>query len=235
MARTILRDRSGELVRSVQLADRTGIVAASAPQPVRSRSDEEMSVLDLAAVSGQLDVVLATGANEAAVAGTEERQLLRRVRRNLTVAGAAVVLLVVGWIGGDTFDFEGGSDSTPAVAVGTVPNPVPVAPAQPAPSSTGTPQTPATSPKSVSAPVTTKAPQPTRKKTEATTAPTSQGGEARTDTIEETPPRQDKSGPSLDEQLQQLIESWSWARSDRSGDFDEEQDRLIRSFGPFGE
>ncbi|GAB3584399.1 hypothetical protein GCM10027445_60570 [Amycolatopsis endophytica] len=235
MARTILRDRSGELVRSVQLADRTGIVAASAPQPARSQGDGEMGVLDFAVASGQLDVALAAGLSEAAVVG-EERQVLRQVRRNLMVAGAAVVLVVLGWIGGNTFGFEHESGSVPAVAAGPVPTPVPAAPTEPAPSSTVTPQAAAPSPKPLSAPVTTKATQPTRKKTEVA-APTtpSKGGEARAETVEETPSRQDRSSLSLNERLQQLIETWSWARTNQPGDFGDEQDRSIRSFGPLGD
>lgn len=95
MTRTILRNGSGDLVTLVQLADRTGIVAASAPpagpvapNPRSPRTDD----LPLIAES-------------------------RRVRWQALLGCVAVTLVTLGWIAGEKFaDF--GVDRTPAVAAG---------------------------------------------------------------------------------------------------------------------
>ncbi|MDQ0377893.1 hypothetical protein [Amycolatopsis thermophila] len=232
MARTILRDRSRELVRSVQLADRTGIVAASAPKQAGAHWDEESNDSGFATVSGQLD--LAASATEVAAAG-DERRLLRRVRRNLLVAAASVVLLAVGWIAGDTFDLDHGSEPRPAVAAGPVPSPVPADPVQPAPISTA-PQLPMPSPPVTTVPATAKTTEPTRKQAQpaAKSSSAPDNGGARADTDADAPRHGSPTGQILDEQIQRLIAAWSWARVDSSRDLDEVQDRSVRSFGSFG-
>jgi hypothetical protein len=85
MARTFLPGRSGDIVTAAQLADRTGIVAASvppAPAPAPAASRTRQFAGPAAAASG----------------GT-----LRQARRNVLFVCAAGLFLIVGWIGGGTF------------------------------------------------------------------------------------------------------------------------------------
>ncbi|WP_435061633.1 hypothetical protein [Amycolatopsis thermoflava] len=230
MARTILRDRSDDLVWSVQLADRTGIVAASAPKPVDTCEDDEPTVTDFPPVSGELALTPVVVGLPGAM---EKRRLLRRVRRNLLVAAAAVLLLGVGWVAGGTFGSGNDAGTAPAVAAGVVPNAGLTQPVQPAPSTTSAPQAPVTTP-ATAAPPTAKTSAPVQKKPTATKKTTVDRGEARTGPVEETREQDKPLGQAIDEQIKQLFEVWTWNQIDPRGDFDEEQDRSTRSFGPLG-
>ncbi|HET6501635.1 MAG TPA: hypothetical protein VFG87_12820 [Amycolatopsis sp.] len=101
MARTFLPGRSGEIVTAVQLADRTGIVAASAP-PVRVPAPAESRTREYAG-----PVVPASGST------------LRQARRNVLFVCAAGLFLIVGWIGGGTFGHPDTEQVAP-VAAGAV-------------------------------------------------------------------------------------------------------------------
>ncbi|NIH86039.1 hypothetical protein [Amycolatopsis granulosa] len=231
MARTVLRDRSNDLVRSVQLADRTGIIAASAPKPVERSRDRHPTVVDLTAVPGQLELAFPWQTVAQARAG-EERRLLRRGRRNLIVAAAAVVLMGVGWVGGDTFGFADDPDPTPAVAVGAMPEDRPAEPVQPTPSASPAPQLPTSTTRPTAVPPsTTGTTPPVRKRGAPTTTSTSDRSEPRVDPVEETTTPRDKPiAQSLDDQIKHLFEVWTRNRSSGPGQLD----RTLRSFGPFG-
>ncbi|UQS22011.1 MULTISPECIES: hypothetical protein [Amycolatopsis] len=231
MARTILRDRSDDLVRSVQLADRTGIVAASAPKPIEAHADDESILAGFASVSGQLGLALEPVTDRPGPG--EERRLLRRVRRNLLVAVAALVLVGVGWIAGGTFGFGHGSDTTPAVAAGVVPSAVPAAPVQPPPSTSPVPQVPVTTQPSAPPQPSKTSPSTKKKVTPTQTAPSGHG-EARNGPVEETSKQNKPLARAIDEQIQQLFQVWTWSQPDLRGDFDEDQDRSPRYFGPLG-
>lgn len=102
MARTTLRSRSGDIVTAARIADRTGIVAASAPPAAevpepRVEDGHESTLLALAAPDGR-------------------RPVAGRGWRTALLTCAAAVLLVVGWIGGGTFGQR--DDPTPTVAAG---------------------------------------------------------------------------------------------------------------------
>ncbi|HKS47353.1 MAG TPA: hypothetical protein VJT49_20020 [Amycolatopsis sp.] len=96
MVRTVTCGGSGDLVRAVQLADRTGIVAASAPPAVSA---------------------VAPGGPD--IAPRFRGEGLRAVRRNVLFTCSAALFLVVGWIGGGTFGHHD-VEQTPAVAAGVV-------------------------------------------------------------------------------------------------------------------
>jgi len=229
MARTILRDRSGELVRSVQLADRTGIIAASAPCPAGRRSDDLIDA-GFSAVAGQVGAKVSSPSS-----ASHERRLLHRVRRNLVVTAVAVALLAIGWVAGDTFGVDEHSSETPVIAAGTVPRPVPSAPAQPAPTTSDAPppqpQAPSVAP--VQIPVTTKGAQPTRRNSQpaATSLP---NDDARTDKAETPVTEESRPGRRINERIQQLIDTWKRARIDLPGVANDRQDRQDRSVTPFG-
>ncbi|WAL65386.1 hypothetical protein ORV05_31580 [Amycolatopsis cynarae] len=110
LVRTMLRSGSGDIVTAIKLADRTGIVAASAPptspEPVGSAGP---LVSELAPVP----VVPERDFDAPGPSAT------RRLRRNLLFACAAALFLIVGWIGGGTFGHHDG-DPAPAVATGAV-------------------------------------------------------------------------------------------------------------------
>lgn len=105
MARTVLHRRSRESLTAVQLADRTGIVAASTPpaaaQAADARQPDKLSML-------------------VAAAGTHVSST-RRVRRSLAVSSAAALFLVVGWIGGRVWGHQD-EIPAPAAAIGSVPS-----------------------------------------------------------------------------------------------------------------
>lgn len=103
MARTTVRGRSSDVVTTLRVADRTGILAASAPPRAAEPAAAEP------APSVPPSALLA--------ANQGERPAARRIRRNLLLACAAALFLVVGWIGGGVFAQRGGGD-TPVVAVG---------------------------------------------------------------------------------------------------------------------
>lgn len=98
MVRTILRNGSRDLLSDVRRADRTGIIAASAP-PSLPEPDEP----------GAADIrpVAAFGPGSAGA-------MVRRIRRQASFACAAVGLVALGWIGGGTF---AGGDVQPAPAI----------------------------------------------------------------------------------------------------------------------
>jgi hypothetical protein len=103
MARTVLRSRSGDIVTAVRLADRTGIVAASAPPA------------DLAPESSDgRGRVLVELAEPGARAGA-----WRRVRGKMLFVCAAAGFLVIGWLGGGAFARHD-ADTAPAVAADAV-------------------------------------------------------------------------------------------------------------------
>lgn len=99
MARTVLRSRSGDIATTIQLADRTGIVAASAPPAV-----EEPKVPELAPAN-TLSVLVAASAPRPAAA------------RNIVFTCAAALFLVIGWIGGEVWG-QHDAGPAPALAVG---------------------------------------------------------------------------------------------------------------------
>ncbi|NIH83037.1 hypothetical protein [Amycolatopsis viridis] len=218
-------------MRSVQLADRTGIIAASAPKPVERSRDCHPTVVDLPAVPGQLELAFPWQTVEKARA-REERRLLRRGRRNLIVAAAAVVLMGVGWVGGDTFGFADDPDPMPAVAAGAVPEDRPAEPVQPAPSASSAPQLPTSTTRPTTVPPSTTGTTPrAQKRVAPTTTSSSDRPEPRVDPVEETTTPHDKRIPqTLDDQIKHLFDVWTRAGS--SGD--RQLDRTLRSFGPFG-
>ena len=229
MARTIVRDRSEDLVRSVQLADRTGIIAASAPKPVETYGDDESAAVEFAPASGQLDIALSPVV--VVTSGMpEERRLLRRVRRNLVVGAAAVVLLGVGWIAGDTFGFDRSSDLAPTVAAGIVPDVGPAERGQPIPSTNPAPAPRADTQPPMTAPPTTRATQPVQTKVPSAT----DGGVVRSGPVDDTPAQDESLGETIDEQIRQLFEVWTGSRSYPGDHGDVGRDRSAKSFGPLG-
>ncbi|NKQ58197.1 hypothetical protein HFP15_35625 [Amycolatopsis sp. K13G38] len=100
MTRTILHGRSSDLLSEVRIADRTGIVAASAPPA--AEPDDVTEALPVPFF--ELPPLPAKP---------------RRVRRTVLFTCAAALFLVVGWIGGGTF---GQSDPVPAAASAPAPD-----------------------------------------------------------------------------------------------------------------
>lgn len=98
MVRAVLRSRSGDIVSVVKLADRTGIVAASAPPPVEPEPAPAAPLV---------------------YAPSPPR---RRGGRNVLFGCAAALLLLIGWVAGGTF---GHHDPAPAVASSPVADQVP--------------------------------------------------------------------------------------------------------------
>jgi hypothetical protein len=194
MARTILRSRSGGIVTTVQLADRTGIVAASAPPAVEESASQY-------------------GPPSTLVASVEpHRPTTRRVRRNLLFTCAAALFLVVGWVGGGTI---GDHDTdTPAVAAGAVIDQdqagAPRVPSHPAPAieALKPPNTPAVDPqgdaKTEVAPTTKKA---DKKAIEPSTGNTS--GQSRSTQADTTTAAVLSPMDAMSAQVQQLISAWA--------------------------
>ncbi|TNC20873.1 hypothetical protein [Amycolatopsis alkalitolerans] len=199
MARTVLRSRSGDIVTAVQLADRTGIVAASAP-PAADEPESPVE-LDLSAPCEPEPSML--------VASTEPRvRTARRVRRNLLFSCAAAVFLAVGWIGGGVWGHhQQGPD--PVLAVGSAVDqgqggaeasrPARVAPAPETPAPTAAPVTPSTKPVT-----------PAKRTTKA--RPETKTPAARSDTGSAAPT---SAAPDpmqvMSDQLEQLVVPWSRA------------------------
>ncbi|WP_236790021.1 hypothetical protein [Amycolatopsis sp. GM8] len=202
MARTILRRRSGDLgdiVTAIQVIDRTGIVAASAPPPAEEPAAEPQPVDR---------VSMLVSATEA------QRPVTRRVRRNLVLTCAAALFLIVGWIGGGMWGGPGGQDqdTTPVVAVGAVPNqeqgavtPNPPAPVvEPAPVPPAPPVAPpVTSTKQAAASTKKVAPKATTKKTTVAD---------RADTPASTPSSTAQNPiDEVSQEFAQLVGPWSWS------------------------
>ncbi|GAB2994850.1 hypothetical protein LWP59_01100 [Amycolatopsis acidiphila] len=199
MARTTLPRRSGDIATAIQLTDRTGILAASAPPAA-----DEPKLPELEAVSVPSTLVAAS---------EPQRPVSRRVRRNLVFTCAAALFLVVGWIGGGTWgqhdsspapawavgavaDQEQGGTKPPAPTTGSIPAPVQPAP-QAAPAGSDEKQVTAPAKRTTKA---TSKPAPTTKATAYERADTASS--------EPSPTAQSPAG-SMTEQLQQMLDSWS--------------------------
>lgn len=116
MRRAVLRGRSGDIVTAIRSADRTGIVAASAP-PADSASPVARH---LVLVDGE--AVPELSARHLALIPLDEagarRSVSGRARRRVLFTGAAVLCLALGWIGGETFGYRPVELTGPTVAVG---------------------------------------------------------------------------------------------------------------------
>lgn len=194
MGHADLRSRPGDIVTAIQLADRTGIVAASAPPAV-----EELKPVE--------------NAPSVLVADTQaQRPAARRGRRNLVFTCAAALLLVVGWIGGGTFGHHEPEQAS-ALAVGAVADQgqggtKPVAPTVTTPQ----PVAPAAEAPKAPAPVESKKQAaPTTKRTTRTTEKTTAAGstsEDRADTESVGTGTDQSSLGSMAEELEQILGPW---------------------------
>lgn len=104
MARRARPSRSGDLVVAVQLADRTGIVAASAPPAVPASTE-------------LVDTRIWVFAGP--VQPGERSRAAGRIRTRVLFSCAAMLFLVAGWIGGGTFAHSD-VEPAPAVAAGVL-------------------------------------------------------------------------------------------------------------------
>jgi hypothetical protein len=252
MARTVLRSRSGDIVTALQLADRTGIVAASAPPEGGKRaSDSKLAVglkpADRAGLAagaestegakpaqawesaegaesvGQANSAEesepAEGAPSTLVAVTEsQRPVARRICRNIVFTCAAALFLVVGWIGGGTWGHHE-SGSTPALAVGAVSDQEQGG-TKPKAAVATTDQAPVQAEPQALPPAkdTTPVAPTTKQTTPASGKPTSTSATSNADAragTESSAPSSIASRPmgSMPEQLQQLLDSWSWSNT----------------------
>ncbi|HVW41912.1 MAG TPA: hypothetical protein VHC18_11250 [Amycolatopsis sp.] len=186
MVRTVLRSRSGDIVSAVRLADRTGIVAASAPPPIDPDETTEPVPPVLFAMP-------------------EPPSQRRRGRRNVLLACAAALFLLVGWIGGGTL---GHRDPAPAVASSPIVDQV--RPDQqgadvPPPASAPTP------PPAVQAPapvVETPAKRATtRKQSAAPATPDSDPPQARSEPVDVSSVQ--GQADTVSEQLRQMLDLWA--------------------------
>lgn len=211
MARTILRGRSGDIVTTLRVADRTGILAASAP-PRAGEPDADPEPPSALPAANQ----------------GKERPAARHVGRTLLLACAAALFLIVGWIGGGVFAQRGGGD-TPVAAVGAaldqeqggtsrdVPPPAPPVPAQalpaalpPAPPITGPSTAKAVS--SASSKSSGSSASQTRKSKPTTEAAASDASTAPVATERvNIPLPAEPASVAVAEQLRQLTDAWSWA------------------------
>jgi hypothetical protein len=202
MARTVLRSRSGDIVTAVQLADRTGIVAASAPP-----APEELEPAGAPSVPEPADEP------STLVAMSEpQRPVTRRVRRNLVFACAAALFLVVGWIGGGVWG-QHDADPTPALAVGAVADQEQGGTKSADPTTTVSPPPVTPAPQPAAPPADKKqvssSDEPT---TKATSKPSTSATDARDDTKSSAPSSAgQRPVESMTEQLQQLLDTWPWS------------------------
>ncbi|TVT20666.1 hypothetical protein FNH05_34400 [Amycolatopsis rhizosphaerae] len=207
LVRTMLRSGSGDIVTAIKLADRTGIVAASAPP---TSPEAVGSAGTPVSKLPPVPVVLDRDFDAPGASAT------RRLRRNLLFACAAALFLIVGWIGGGTFGHHDG-DSTPAVATGAVtgkepadePSQISVPPtatrtsAQPTP--TGTPSSDgADNHKETSAP----AKRVVHKTSPSGPATTS--SPSRPDLLDRTAATMQDPMSAVAQQFQQMVGSWAW-------------------------
>lgn len=203
MARTILLRRSGDIVTTLRVADRTGILAASAPPRAAVPKPRPPSTL--------------LAADQVA------RPAARRVRRNLVFACAAALFLVVGWIGGGVFGTR--DAGTPILAVGaaldqeqggTTPGDVP-GPPSPAPAAPTAPTSTQPSPAKASSSETSES---TAKRTTRTASRKPSSAAPAAEQRVDTPPVTTAAAPQdeLAKQLQEMLDGWHWgARPNRSG------------------
>ncbi|GAA5167144.1 hypothetical protein [Amycolatopsis dongchuanensis] len=194
MARAGLRSRPGDIVTAIQMADRTGIVAHSAPPAAEEPKPVEITPSVL-------------------VAATEpQRPAGRRVRRNLAFTCAAALFLVAGWVSGGMFGQQD-PEPTPALAVGTVPAPVQssVQPSAEPPATrevVPAPQAPQTTAPAVSQKQVVPSGKRTSKTT--TTTPAKPSVQERADLPDaDSGPLQDPVD-SLGEQLERMFGPWTW-------------------------
>lgn len=114
MRRAVLRGKSGDIAKVIQLADRTGIVAASAPPAgpgVHAVVLQDDDVVPAASTRGLQWMRLVSDEAET------RPSTLSRVRRRALFMGAAVMCLALGWIGGGTFGNRHAEQTTPTMAV----------------------------------------------------------------------------------------------------------------------
>ena len=188
MAHADLRSRPGDIVTAIQRADRTGIVAASAPPAVEEPVAGTPSML---------------------VAGAEpQRPVTRRGRRQLVFTCAAALFLVVGWIGGGMFGHHE-PEQAPAMAVGAVADQGQGG-TKPAPPVVTTPQpvAPATSAPKASAPATSKkqATSSTKRTTKSTSASPTVEDRADTESADSTADQSPMG--SMAEELEEILGPW---------------------------
>ena len=204
MVRTVLRSRADDLVSAVQLADRTGIVAASAPPSAEPDEHTEPAP----------PVLFAT---------PEPPAQRRRGRRNVLFGCAAALFLLVGWIGGGTF---GHHDPAPAVASAPMADQVrPDAP----PDASGPPSTSAP----VQPPAAAPAPAAPKTVTSTKRVTVKQAATPATSESEPVQPRDDQVGveirqdpvTTVDERFQQMLTYWAWVNEQTRGN------GYVRGFG----
>jgi hypothetical protein len=92
MVRTALRRRSGGTVTTVQVADRTGILAASMPQQRTARAGKPPREDAAGAVAGEAEPI-----------APPRYSAMRPMRRYWLLATAAGIFVVIGWVGGGVF------------------------------------------------------------------------------------------------------------------------------------
>jgi hypothetical protein len=197
MARTTLRRRSGDIVRAIQLADRTGIVAASAPPAVNGIERRD--------ITPATTVVLP--------APVPERPAMRRVRRNLLLGCVAALFLIVGWIAGGTFGQRAtNAAAAPAAATGAVTGNDPAdTPAAPHGAMTTTKAAPSPATSGTAAPRTTRqTSSPTAKRASQPTTATSELSPPRQDLVNHTASTAQDPLDAMAAQFQQVINSWIW-------------------------
>lgn len=209
LVRTMLRRGSGDIVTALKLADRTGIVAASAP-PAR----EEPVGPARAPVIEVSPVLVLREQEEFEPPGPSAT---RRLRRNLLFACTAALFLIVGWIGGNTFGHhETGTSAAMATGAVTGKGPVDEPGQVSAPSTTlqaPAPTAPTRMPdnddgvgsrKATSAPVNRVAPKTSSPEPTAS-------GQDRDDLLDRTVlAMHDPLSASAQQQLQQVVGSWPW-------------------------
>ncbi|GHF59484.1 hypothetical protein FNH07_19235 [Amycolatopsis bartoniae] len=190
MAHADLRSRPGDIVTAIQRADRTGIVAASAPPATEEPKPVEST-----------PSVLVTDSQP-------QRPAARR--RHLVFTCAAALFLVVGWIGGGTFGHHE-PEQAPALAVGAVsdqgqggtkPAPPPVTTPQPVTPAAPTSTAPTERKKQV-VPSTKR----TTRTTEKTTAASSTGA-GRADTAGGGSASNQSPMGTMAEELEQILGPW---------------------------
>lgn len=189
MTRTVLRSRSSDILSEVRLADRTGIVAASAPP---TEEPEE--------ITKPLTTLFAMAPPPVKP---------RRGKRTALFGCAAALFLVVGWIGGGMF---GHDDPAPAVASA----PLPAQTAPPSPPTTTQPSPPPASAVPVVVEKTTvtatkrvTVPQP------APSASSTKTADPRSEQVEEDPTPRKNPVDAVDEQFRAALDQWAQANSQR--------------------
>ncbi|WP_026360468.1 hypothetical protein [Amycolatopsis nigrescens] len=194
MARTTLRSRTAEVVSPIQVADRTGILAASVPQQRTETSTADAGTVG--AESGTLTVATADASAPGAVAPN--------VRRCLLLTCAAAALLMIGWIGGGMFHQERAGTPVPEAAgsvfetndgaVQAIPAPAPA----PAPAEVAPPVPAAVPAEPVRAAKPAETRKPTRKPSPSVTP--------RSEPVPSAPAREQQLDEQVNEQLQKFVQ-----------------------------